>query len=295
MIITDLDLTIKPATALYTNIIPDADFTASESNVEGRKGIVLDFGDEPGLYSRDIGTIFSWPLDSDTSLFVWQPSVIPQPENIYGRPTDWMGAETPGAKFIQGVLVAAQSFNLPKTFRLQSGDDLSFIDLLETPATFNQQSQKAFSCVPFVAHTARIVSEDGVAWQLFGANLVYEPYPEETRNWTTELLSFGDGYQHVRMVNVPYISTAPVTLTLKFDQWPDIVITDQLPISAALSKAKVTIPANKSKLVSFSLTSTAPFRVFKPWVEVWIGVWGRQDSYQKLTPFGGPASPGAEV
>jgi hypothetical protein len=294
-VIADLQLTVKPTTALYTNIIADADFTVSESAVEGRKGIVLDFGDTPGLYARDLGTIFEWPLQSDTVLYVWQPSLIPQPESIYGRPTDWLGAETPGAKFIQGVLISANSFNVAKTFQLQSGDDLSLVSLLETPATFNQQSQKAFSCVPFVAHTARIVSADGIPWQLFGAELVYEPYPEETRNWTTEFISFGVGYQHIRMLNVPYIAQAAVTVTLHFDQWPDIVISGQLPATATLSKPKINVPANKGKLVSFSFTSSAPFRIFKPWVEVWVGAWGRQDAYQKTQPFGGSASDGAVV
>src|ERR1035438_4910784 len=146
--ITDLNLSILPFTALYTSQVLDATIAASESTTEGRHAIVLDFNSGDGLYSRDLGAEFIWPLTTNNVLRIWQPSLIAEPEGIYNRPGDWQDGGYPGAKFIQGVIVQADSFNVAKTFSLQSSDDLSLHTLLECPATFNKQSEIAFSCVP---------------------------------------------------------------------------------------------------------------------------------------------------
>jgi hypothetical protein len=85
MFIADLSLTIIPSLALYTDPIPDADMTVNESTVQGRHAIILDFNDSDGAYGRDLGTIFSWPINAGTILDVWQPSIAPFREDIYNR------------------------------------------------------------------------------------------------------------------------------------------------------------------------------------------------------------------
>lgn len=300
-VIGDLNLTISPYTALYTNLVPDSAILASESAVQGRNAVVLDFnqnavaGQAVGLYARDLGCAFSWPLPSRHILYAWQPTVIPDPETTYNRPSDWDTGGTPGAKFIQGIIVRADSFGVGKTFQLQSSDDFSLHSLLETPATFNNRTAKAFSCVPFVAHSVRIISTDGVAWSVSESELVFQPYPESTMNWTSPQSSLGlVGYGHIREMNIPHISTANLILSLSFDQWPLIQLT--IPNSGGvITKTKVTIPANKFKLVQPSLTSSAPFRLFEPELEMKVGQWGRSDSYRIVRPFGGPNVPKAEV
>jgi len=295
MLIADLQLTIQPTTALYTNIIADANIAASESSSEGRKAIVLDFYNGDGVFARDMGTIFSWPITSQTVLYVWQPSIIPQPENVYGRPSDWQDGGYAGAKFIQGYIIEANSFGVPKTFQLESSDDASVHSLLETPATFGRQTEIAFSCSPFISHSVRTISTDGVPWQVFRGRPLFTPYPELLTLWTTELLNFGLGWQHVRMLNIPYIASAPITITLEFDQWPTITLTNILPATSSQlypTKTKVQCPANKSKLIGFQLQSASPFRVFKESLEVYIGVWGRRGPYVPARPFGGESGSG---
>ena len=297
-LISDLSLTIIPSTALYNNDIPDANINAYESEVEGRNAIVLDFFNGDGLYARDLGTTFSFPMTARTILYRWQPSIIPQPESIYGRASDWQDGNYVGDKFIQGYEIEANSFNQAKSARLQSSEDLSFHSLLEMPATFNKQSVKSFSCVPFISHSVPLTSTDGVPWQVFSEKLIFQPYPSSCLEWSTELMSYGNGWQSIRMLNIPYIASAPVTLTLFFDQWPTIVIPDQLPLTTSQlypTKQKVLVPSNKSKLMGFTLTSTAPFRLFKRMLEVWVGVWGRTGPFEIVLPFGGNASDGATV
>ena len=293
-VITDLSLTITPSTALYTAPVNDAIINAYESVQEGRHAIVLDFNQGGGLYARDLGTIFQWPTQSGTILYVWQPSIIAMPEGIYGRATDWL--DSGGAKFIQGVIIEADSFNTPKTFFLQDSDTLALHPLNETPATFNQQSVQAFSCVPFVAHSARVISTDGVEWRIWSTKLVSQPWPELCFNWQTELTSLGMiGWGHVREMNVPYVSTSLVTLVLTFDAWPTITIT--LPSTAGLqAKTKVTLPANKFKLIGLQTFSTgAAHRIFADDLQLKIKSWGSTEAYQILRPFGGPSRAGAVV
>jgi hypothetical protein len=83
--IEDLSLFIIPSTALYTEPVPNSAITVNEDYSQGRPQIVLDFNDSDGLYARDLGTIFTWPISSGTILGVWQPSIIPFREDIYNR------------------------------------------------------------------------------------------------------------------------------------------------------------------------------------------------------------------
>jgi len=83
--IQDLSLFIIPATSLYKQLVPFAAISANESHVQGRAEIILDFNNTEGIYSRDMGTIFTWPVFSETILDVWQPSIIPMDGEIYDR------------------------------------------------------------------------------------------------------------------------------------------------------------------------------------------------------------------
>jgi hypothetical protein len=293
----DLTLNVAPATALYTDIIPNTQINSYETTNEGRQAIVLDFNSGDGLYSRDLGTIFSWNLSSRTVLWVWQPSIIPMPEGVYGRATDWDDGGSPGNKFIQGVMVAADSFGNPKTFFLQDSDTKTLHPLNECPATFNKNTEQeiAFSCAPFTAHSCRLIATDGIEWRVWSSRLIFQPWPESTLNWQTEMTALNlVGWGHAREMNVPYVSTAPLTLVLTFDAWPSIMLT--LPNSAGLqSKLKVTLPANKFKLMGFRAYSAAEFNLFASDMEVKVGQWGRTGAYEVLKPFGGQSRTGAVV
>jgi len=297
-LIASLQLTITPATGLYTNVVPDSVIVASEKTDQGRNQIVLDFNGGDGIFARDLGTTFSWPTRAGTVLRRWQPTILQVPETVFNRATDWEDGGTPGAKFFQGCIISADSYNLPKAIQLESQDDHSFHTLYESPATFNQQSEVSFSCDPFIAHAIRVTSSDAVRWRIWNWRPVFQPYPEQNTVWKTEMVNFGMGWQHVRMLNIPYIAANPVTLTLIFDQQSNMTISGQMPATSSLlypTKQKVIPSANKSKLIGFQATSSSPFRVFQEMMEVWVGPWGRTDSYTIIRPFGGRAAAGAEV
>lgn len=229
-------------------------------------------------------------------LYTWQPTLIEQPESIYDRASDWDEGGYFGDKFIQGVTIEANSFNVAKTFFLQDSDTLTLHALNECPFTFNKQVTRSFSCaVPFIAHSCRVISSDGVAWQVFQSKLVFQPFPSSCLNWETEMTSLAlTGYGHVREMNIAHISTANLTLVLKFDQWPTITLT--IPSSGGLqAKTKVTLPPNKFKLIGLRIFSSAVFRLFEQDIEMKCKTWGSQGPYIPLKPFGGSSSMGAKV
>jgi len=231
-----------------------------------------------------------------TVLYVWQPTLLEQPETIYDRASDWDEGGYFGDKFIQGVTIEANSFNLAKTFFLQDSDTLALHALNECPFTFNKQVTRSFSCVtPFIAHSCRVISSDGVAWQVFQSKLVFQPFPPSCLNWETEMTSLAlTGYGHVREMNIAHISTADLTLVLKFDAWPTITIT--IPNSGGLqAKTKVTLPPNKFKLIGLRIFSSAVFRLFEQDIEMKTKDWGSQGPYTPLKPFGGKSNMGATV
>lgn len=85
VLVSDLSLFIIPAYSLYDNLVPNSAIKMNETSAQGRKQIILDFNNTEGLYVRDFGTIFTWDLQSETVLDVWQPSIIPMDGEIYDR------------------------------------------------------------------------------------------------------------------------------------------------------------------------------------------------------------------
>ena len=85
LFVPNLSLYIQPATALYTQPISTTAIRASESVAQGRNAIVLDFNDSEGVYARDLGIAFTWPITSGTILDLWQPTIIPEQDDLYNR------------------------------------------------------------------------------------------------------------------------------------------------------------------------------------------------------------------
>jgi hypothetical protein len=83
--VDDLSLSIVPATALYESLVPTSALSVNESYDQGRKAIIIDFNDSDGLYARDLGVIFTWPVGAGTILDLWQPSIIPEQDDLYNR------------------------------------------------------------------------------------------------------------------------------------------------------------------------------------------------------------------
>lgn len=296
-------LTVNCYTALYTSQVNNADIVVSSTTLQGRTETVLDFNGGDGVYARDFEAVFSWPISQGTILYTFQPSIIGKPENTYDRATDWMPlAPGGGAGFCQGILVEADTFNVPKVFQLQDSDTLAFHTLNEVGAgvAFNKQSIKVFSCTtPFIAHSVRVTTDDGIPWRVWRTDIIAQPFPEETMLWQTELTSLdGLGWQFLRYMNIAYLSTAAITLSFTVDSDNGSIAPTTITVpssSGTQTKLFLQVSANKWKLIGFSAVSTAPFRLWLPDLEVIVRSWGIDSVFRKMKPFGGNASPAAEV
>ena len=192
VLIQDLQLFIGPATALYETPVPTSQIKVNESTTQGRTALILDFNDSDGLYARDLGVAFSWPISSGTILDLWQPTIIPEQDDLYNR----------------------MSYHF-------------------------------------------LINALGLT-----------------------------GWGHIRELNIAHNATAPLTLLLQFDQWPDITLT--IPsASGDTVKVKVVLPPNKFKMVEGWLSSSQPFMLWAESCECKLGQWGRADGYRVLKPFSG--------
>ena len=279
-----------------------------------RAGTIVEINGGNGVFAQDVGLAITGPVigpalsnDGTTqvyaALYLWEPTLIEQPEDTGLRVTDWDDAGYPGAKFVQGVLVEADTAGIPKLFKVQSGDDQSLNSLAEMlgGVVFTNQSRIALSLAqPFIAHNMRLIPGDTVPWRLFSLQWVYVPMPELCLEWHTESTGHGiEGWQFLKELNVEHISTADLTLTLIADTGATVTVT--IPNSGGKqAKTLVGVPsqwtnglnpaAPKFKLVGYNFTSTAPFRLWREDLEVKVGQWGRGDNYQVLKPFGGQSS-----
>jgi hypothetical protein len=265
----------------------------------GLQPYIVDFSNGLARDVIDIELLLTWPVGTRTFLDLWQPDWTELPENSQDRPTDWTDAGASGSMFWQGLTLEADTLNRPKAIMVQSGDDLTFHIPDQSPVTFNGQSKQALTFTPpFIAHSVRIVTTDGVPWRYWGASWTSLPFPSAVTEWQTEMTSLGnEGWQHIREFNVAHISTADLSLVLVFDSGASpTTLTLTVPNSGGQqAKTKITCPRNKFKLVSFRLTSSVPFRVFENDFECKVGMWGRQNGYRLLRPIGAQSAGGAEV
>jgi hypothetical protein len=205
-------------------------------------------------------------------------------------------------KFVQGVKLIADTANIPVTFQVlydggQAGPTFT--------GAFNGKQTLVFSWPPFLAHDIQLVPQanariwyGGVgqgesAWQ-------YQPFPEMAANWTTEITALGGkGWQFLRYMDIPYLSTSAVTITFTVDTGNGSIApqTITLPSSGGTqTKSFTQLTPNKWKLIGFSAISSAPFALWLPELEVIVRSWGVDNGgFRVEKPFGGPSSPGASV
>jgi hypothetical protein len=253
----------------------------------------------------DIAAVFTWSLGSTNIIDTWQPDWLPLPEYTQDRPTDWDNNGSSGNKLWQGLILEADTFNNVKAFSVE--DDQGVLHAIQpNPVTLNGQTVKAFSfATPFQSHQVRIVSTDGVPWRHgpdggWTIQWVAVPFPESAVTWITEMTSQGgEGWQHLGpVINVEYVSTAPITLAFPVDTGNGSIApgTVTIPSSGGTqTKIKIQVAANKWKLLGYAATSTSNFNLFVEGLEAKIKSWGSMQEYRTVHGDGGQSAGGAQV
>jgi hypothetical protein len=286
------------AVANFTVVTSDGGSVSFSATTPAAKKTVVSFAFVPPIVAHDV------QLQMNSNAAVWTEEIRwdndPYPE-IIPEYTPIMEVGGVDNKFVQGVKLIADTANLPVTFQVlydggQTGPTFT--------GTFNGKQTLVFSWPPFLAHDIQLVPQANAriwyggigqgesAWQ-------YQPFPEMATNWTTEITALGGkGWQFLRYMDIPYLSTSAVTITFTVDTGngsiaPQTII---LPSSGGTqTKSFTQLTPNKWRLIGFSATSSAPFALWLPELEVIVRSWGQSGEFRVEKPFGGPSSPGAAV
>lgn len=251
------------------------------------------------LLANFLGMLLTWTDDfsqqaTATILFSWQPSFIPKPEIINDRVTDWDDAGSDGAKWFQGFMLHADTFNKSLPLNVRDAESLILHPFTPSPVIHNGESEIAYSFVnPFIAHMVRLEpnSSPVIAWRLWGVRWIAEPSPSFADVWQTQGTSFGlKGYLHIRQIAAAYASMGDAILTITtFDGQPPQPIL--LPsTNGVMQKVSFSLTANKGQLYFFRVAAVNPnaqLRLFLPDWEVLVGEWGRTTEYGNWAGLGG--------
>lgn len=223
-------------------------------------------------------------------LYAWEPSWLPKDVSIARRATDWDDLGYKGAKFVQGVIIRANTFNSTKTVDVQydGGTIAETLSLLHDGEQTIAYPIDPYGWQPFIAELVRLKGADAVPWSLLDWRWVWEPAPEAATQWETQETTFNlPGFLSVHDALVAYMADDPVTLTV----WHgDDAQMYTLPASGGIYRRYYQrLRAAKGTWTRFRLTSDTPFRLFARDTSVRVQGWGIPGGYQIAQPFGGPS------
>jgi hypothetical protein len=252
-----------------------------------------------GVWSRNLGLWIESAVQAcDTQrpvLYLWEPSFAQKQITVARRATDWSDLGYMGAKFVQGVVIRANTFGVPKTVYVQHDEpNDSPASVITLTINHDGEQTRAYPLSssgwnPFIAQLVRLQGGDDVDWALLEWRFVWEPAPEEATQWETQytthdLPGFLAAYDGV----IAYSANATVTLVVEYEN--GLSGTYTLPsTSGVYERSRVIFEAHKGKAIRYQWTSTQPFRLFKNDCSVRIQGWGLPGGYQVLSPFGGPS------
>lgn len=230
-----------------------------------------------------------------TKLFFWEPSLVPKAEAIARRATDWDDLGYKGAKFIQGVVIRANTFNAQKLVDVQfeGGHVGASLTLLHDGETQYAYPLRPDTWTPFVAELVRLEGIDALPWTLLDWRWVWEPAPEAATMWSTQPTTFDQpGFLAAADGMLAYQAFCPVILRVYHDdgfedyEFPaSTVVGDQVLYTRQYQR----FVAAKGKWIRFDAFSSAPFRLFKRDCAIRVHAWGNPSGYLVTTPFGGPS------
>ncbi len=252
--------------------------------LDGRDGEVIDINDGKGELCRDLSVDYSWSSQLTPKLYLWERSLLPRPEDVSLRGGDYEDAGSPGTKFVQGIIIEADTKGVDRTIQVQYDNDVNGPTIT---ANHNGRIKIPYSfATPFHAHKMRLLPTDVADWRLFDISWVWEPAPELVKYWITQPTSHDlPGYQHLRDAQIALISTDEVLLTVNYDDKSASFTINST--GGVFLKQYVPFTVMKAKVYQYKFSSATGFRLFAKDSEVRVKPWGSQDPYATVRPFGG--------
>lgn len=259
-------------------------------NFTGRRRVTVDINSGLGQYAYNLGLDISWvnAADSIPILYFWIPTWIPEPELTALRATDFEDCGYPGAKFMQGFKLRADTLNVART--VQVLDELGVAHSY-TPNTILHPREQTIAYsfdVPFITHLVRMLPLDADFWRIQGIEWVFEPLPELVETWETQQTTHDfPSWFHHRDLYLPIISSDVVTLVVRTVENPAGPFTyTKASTGGQYDRGYFPVKPMKALAVSYRLTSPAGFRVFAKDLTVNVKAWGSPGPFVAKQPFG---------
>lgn len=250
-----------------------------------------------GVIARTCGLLIEGLLDAcdiqRPVLYLWEPAWVAKAVSRARRATDWSDLGYAGAKFVQGVVIRANTFGAQKAVEVQfDGPNTAPQVALTLSLVHTGERQLAYPLQdtgwnPFIAELVRLQGVDDVDWTLEDWRFVWEPAPELATHWETQDTTFDlPGYLSVRDGVIAYSADDDVELTV----WHDLNFQLYTLPATGGEYQRVYVPfiATKGKAARFQLTSDLAFRLYQKDCSVRVQGWGQPGGYQVVMPFGGP-------
>lgn len=258
------------------------------SNAAVRTQLIESIGTGGGLYSITAGLDITWSASAtgNPTLYQYELAYLVKPELSAARATDWDDDGYEGAKFVQGMVIQANTFGSTANLTVQ-GDCGTISPTFPINTGACEQEIAISFPTPFIAHQMRVFSDIPISMMSpFKIRWIWEPAPELANYWITQGTSFGvRGYFHHRDVLMAIQSTDVVTLTITPDNRPAVTFTFA-STGGVLLKPYLSLPPTKARIGQYSATSPTGFRLYVKDVELRIKEWGSTGPWQIVRPFG---------
>lgn len=250
-----------------------------------------------GPLSRNFGLLIEGSVQAcDINrpiLYLWEVAQLWKGTAVGYRATDWEDLGYKGSKFIQGIVIRANTFGQQKLVNVEFDGPAATPSLAMTLSLLHDGEQTiAYPQVntgwqPFLAELVRLRGVDDVPWTLLDWRWVFEPAPEAATQWETQDTTFDfPGFFAVVDMVVAYAAPSAVTLVVTHDQTP---ISYTLPATTGgdYLRTYLRLGAYKGKSVNFQWSSDLPFRLYKRDMSVRVQPWGVPGGFRVENPFGG--------
>lgn len=206
--------------------------------------------------------------------------------------TNWFNDEENSLKFLQGLILTADTGGLNVLFDIQ-GDN----EVVLATFTFNSThvDTKPFDLnIPKLTHQMRIVPKAAI--RISNVKWKYDKEPELAYVWETQETTFGViGFVQLdKSILIGVNSTKDVNLDLIIDG--DVETYKFLSTAGVHVKSEAIIKARKGKLYKMRFYSTEKFRLYRQECEVRIKSCNDPNDFQVKNPFGDLSNQvGAEI
>lgn len=256
----------------------------------GRTKATFDINTGNGVEARNFAVDLSG-TGTAARLYFIETAFAPRPEDSYRRATQYEDAGYPGEKWVQGILLEADTQNIAKTIEVQYdggtvGDTLTI--------THNGRRLEPYSFASgFVARMLRLAPADNDLLKLYSWKWVAEPEPPLVTVWDTQQTSHGHiGFIHLKEIWITHTSTANLTLTItRMDDNTSQSFTIAHSAGVRGKETRILLgPAEfcKGKTFKYKITqaTNTPFRIYQKNCGVLVKPWGSAQAYARWAGWG---------